>query len=247
MNLPFTYAPLPPVPDERDRMIRAHMPLVRFHVERMTTQVPSFMTREEMTSAATLGLLDAANRFDPAKGVLFKTFAEQRIRGAILDEARRLDWFSRTLREKQARLSSTLAELEGRLGRSPSEEEMASALGVGLEDYRDLLTEVSHLGWVSIHQTLDQGEEGRSLLDVLADGNGRDPLQNLEARELAREMAAHLEGLGEKERLVLTLYYYEELTQKEIAEVLSVTEGRVSQLHSQALLKLRNKLSRRRR
>ncbi len=247
MNLPFTYAPLPPVPDERDRMIRAHMPLVRFHVERMTTQVPSFMTREEMTSAATLGLLDAANRFDPAKGVLFKTFAEQRIRGAILDEARRLDWFSRTLREKQARLSSTLAELEGRLGRSPSEEEMASALGVGLEDYRDLLTEVSHLGWVSIHQTLDQGEEGRSLLDVLADENGRDPLQNLEARELAREMAAHLEGLGEKERLVLTLYYYEELTQKEIAEVLSVTEGRVSQLHSQALLKLRNKLSRRRR
>ncbi len=247
MNLPFTYAPLPPVPDERDRMIRAHMPLVRFHVERMTTQVPSFMTREEMTSAATLGLLDAANRFDPAKGVLFKTFAEQRIRGAILDEARRLDWFSRTLREKQARLSSTLAELEGRLGRSPSEEEMASALGVGLEDYRDLLTEVSHLGWVSIHQTLDQGEEGRSLLDVLADENGRDPLQNIEARELAREMAAHLEGLGEKERLVLTLYYYEELTQKEIAEVLSVTEGRVSQLHSQALLKLRNKLSRRRR
>ncbi len=247
MNLPFTYAPLPPVPDERDRMIRAHMPLVRFHVERMTTQVPSFMTREEMTSAATLGLLDAANRFDPAKGVLFKTFAEQRIRGAILDEARRLDWFSRTLREKQARLSSTLAELEGRLGRSPSEEEMASALGVGLEDYRDLLTEVSHLGWVSIHQTLDQGEEGRSLLDVLADEKSRDPLQNLEARELAREMAAHLEGLGEKERLVLTLYYYEELTQKEIAEVLSVTEGRVSQLHSQALLKLRNKLSRRRR
>jgi RNA polymerase sigma factor for flagellar operon FliA len=218
------------------------MPLVELVVQRMVPQVPSFMTKEDMISAAMVGLIDAANKFDPGKGVKFKTFAEYRVRGAILDEMRKLDWFSRSMRDKQNQLTQTMLRLERKLGRSPEETEMAEAMNLTLEDYRYLLTEVSHLGCVSLHETLDHTEEGRSFLDNLEDIGGPAPNELIEKAEMTRLLADILEELSEKERLVVALYYYEELTQKEIAEVLSVSEGRVSQLHSQALLKLRVKL-----
>lgn len=218
------------------------MPLVELVVQRMIPQVPSFMTKEDMISAAMVGLIDAANKFDPGKGVKFKTFAEYRVRGAILDEMRKLDWFSRSMRDKQNQLTQTMLRLERQLGRSPEETEMAEAMNLTLEDYRYLLTEVSHLGCVSLHETLDHTEEGRSFLDSLEDIGGPAPNELIEKAEMTRLLADILEELSEKERLVIALYYYEELTQKEIAEVLSVSEGRVSQLHSQALLKLRVKL-----
>ncbi len=235
---------LPPVPplDDRSQLIRDNMPLVELVVQRMVPQVPSFMTKEDMISAAMVGLIDAANKFDPGKGVKFKTFAEYRVRGAILDEMRKLDWFSRSMRDKQNQLTQTMLRLERKLGRSPEETEMAEAMNLTLEDYRYLLTEVSHLGCVSLHETLDHTEEGRSFLDNLEDIGGPAPNELIEKAELTRLLADILEELSEKERLVVALYYYEELTQKEIAEVLSVSEGRVSQLHSQALLKLRVKL-----
>jgi RNA polymerase sigma factor for flagellar operon FliA len=218
------------------------MPLVELVVQRMVPQVPSFMTKEDMISAAMVGLIDAANKFDPGKGVKFKTFAEYRVRGSILDEMRKLDWFSRSMRDKQNQLTQTMLRLERKLGRSPEETEMAEAMNLTLEDYRYLLTEVSHLGCVSLHETLDHTEEGRSFLDNLEDIGGPAPNELIEKAEMTRLLADILEELSEKERLVVALYYYEELTQKEIAEVLSVSEGRVSQLHSQALLKLRVKL-----
>ena len=235
---------LPTVPplDDRSQLIRDNMPLVELVVQRMIPQVPSFMTKEDMISAAMVGLIDAANKFDPAKGVKFKTFAEYRVRGAILDEMRKLDWFSRSMRDKQNQLTQTMLRLERQLGRSPEEEEMASELGLSMDEYHDMLAEVSHLGCVSLHETLDHSEEGRSFLDNLEDMAGPDIGEALEKEEMTRIMAEILEELSEKERLVVALYYYEELTQKEIAEVLSVSEGRVSQLHSQALLKLRVKL-----
>ena len=235
---------LPPVPplDDRSQLIRDNMPLVELVVQRMIPQVPSFMTKEDMISAAMVGLIDAANKFDPGKGVKFKTFAEYRVRGAILDEMRKLDWFSRSMRDKQNQLTQTMLRLERQLGRSPEETEMAEAMNLTLEDYRYLLTEVSHLGCVSLHETLDHTEEGRSFLDSLEDIGGPAPNELIEKAEMTRLLADILEELSEKERLVIALYYYEELTQKEIAEVLSVSEGRVSQLHSQALLKLRVKL-----
>ncbi|WP_456388234.1 FliA/WhiG family RNA polymerase sigma factor [Desulfolithobacter sp.] len=235
---------IPQVPplDDRSLLIREHMPLVELLVERMVPQVPSFMSRDDMTSAAMVGLIDAANRFDESKGVKFRTFAEYRIRGAILDEMRKQDWFSRSLREKQNRLTQTMLRLERQLGQSPSEEEMAEALDMTLDEYHDLLGQVSHLGCVSLHQTLDHTEEGRNFLDSLEDHEGPTPLELIENQELTRLLAELLEELTEKERLVIALYYYEELTQKEIAEVIQVSEGRVSQLHSQALLKLRVKL-----
>lgn len=235
---------IPPVPplDDRSQLIRENMPLVELVVQRMVPQVPSFMTKEDMTSAAMVGLIDAANKFDPSKGVKFKTFAEYRVRGAIFDEMRKLDWFSRSMRDKQNLLTQTMLRLERQLGRSPEEEEMANELSMTIDDYHNLLAEVSHLGCVSLHETLDHSEEGRSFLDNLEDIGGPVPSEILEQEEMARVLAGILEELSPKERLVVALYYYEELTQKEIAEVLSVSEGRVSQLHSQALLKLRVKL-----
>ncbi len=242
MNLSLGY-PSGPI-GERDRLIRDHLPLVQYLTERMVTQVPGYMTRDDIASAAMHGLVDAAGRFEAGRGVLFKTFAEVRIRGAIVDEARRMDQFSRTLREKQSHLCRIAEDLERQLGRPAEEAELAGAMGLGLEAYRQLLGEVSHLGCVSLDEALDETQSGRSLLDNLVDPQGKSPLEILEASELAREMAAVLEKLSEKERLVVALYYYEELSQKEIAEVLGVTEGRVSQLHSQALIKLKASLNR---
>jgi len=229
--------------EERTRLVQSHLSILPFIVDRMTLQVPSFMSREDVTSAAMMGLMDAANRFDPSRGVLFKTFAELRIRGAIFDEVRRMDWFSRSLREKQSRLTRSIEMLEHRLGRSPEEYEIAEAMGLALEAYRQLLCEVSHLGCVSLNETLDESEEGKTFLDSLVDARDLGALEGLERQELTRQLAACIEALSEKERLVVSLVYYEELSQKEVSEVLGVTEGRVSQLHSQALAKLRVKFS----
>jgi len=232
---------VPPL-DDRSQMIREHMDLVDLVVERMVPQVPSFMSRDDMRSAAMEGLIDAANRFDPGKGVRFRTFAEYRIRGAIYDEMRKLDWFSRSLREKHNRLSQTMLQLERKLGRAPDEAEMAEAMHMDVEEYRHLLQEVSHLGCVSLHETLDHTGEGRSFLDNLEDLQGPAPPDLIESHELTAIMADLLAQMPEKERLVLALYYYEELTQKEIAGILGVSEGRISQLHSQALVRLRVKI-----
>jgi len=235
------FPPVQPL-DDRSQLIRENMPLVELVVQRMTPQVPCFMTKEDMISAAMVGLVDAANKFDPTKGVKFKTFAEYRVRGAVFDEMRKLDWFSRSMRDKQNQLTQTMLRLERKFGRSPEEDEMADELALTMDEYHDLLGQVSHLGCVSLHETLDHTEEGRSFLDSLEDIGGPAPADIIEKEEMTRILADILEELSEKERLVIALYYYEELTQKEIAEVLSVSEGRVSQLHSQALLKLRVKL-----
>ena len=232
----------PPL-DDHSALIRDNLYLVDIIVGRMVTQVPSFMNKDDMRSAGMLGLIDAANKFDPSKNILFKTFAEYRIRGAILDEMRKLDWFSRSLREKQSNLSRTMTKLERKLGRTPEEDEMAQAMEISLEEYQQVLGEVSHLGCVSLNETLDNSEDGVSFLESLVDKRSDlSPASRLENKELTKIMASILQELSEKERLVISLYYYEELTQKEIADVLEVSEGRISQLHSQALLKLKTKV-----
>lgn len=229
--------------EDKSKLIRDNLELVDILVGRMSTQVPSFMNRDDMKSAGMMGLIDAANKFDSSKNILFKTFAEYRIRGAIFDEMRKLDWFSRSLRDKQNRLSKTMSFLENRLGRNPTEDEMAKEMSLTLEEYQNMLGQVSHLGCVSLHEALDQSGEGRQFIDALMDKrDDSSPVHILENSELTTIIAEILEMLSEKERLVVSLYYYEELTQKEIAEVLGVSEGRVSQLHSQALINLKNKV-----
>ncbi len=232
-----------PHPEDKSQIIRDHLYLVDILVGRMVTQVPSFMNKDDMKSAGLLGLLDAANKYDASKNILFKTFAEYRIRGAILDEMRKLDWFSRSLREKQTKIGKTIFDLELKLGRDPEDHEVAKAMDLSLDEYRTMLGEVCHLGCVSLNETLDNSEEGNSFLDSLMDERSDiSPGARIEGQQLAEKVAEVLAQLSEKERLVISLYYYEELTQKEIAEILELSEGRVSQLHSQALIKLKTKL-----
>jgi len=237
----MTYTPHQ-LPEDRTTLIKEHLYLVDILTGRMVTQVPSFMNRDDIRSAGMMGLIDAANKFKPEKKILFKTFAEYRIRGSILDEMRKLDWFSRSLRDKQTRISRCMADLERQLGRCPDELEMANRLEITLEQYQKILGEVSHLGCVSLNETLDHSNSGSSFQDALIDNHkSASPVNILEDHELSKTIALILEELSEKERIVVSLYYYEELTQKEIAEVLEVSEGRVSQLHSQALMKLKTK------
>jgi RNA polymerase sigma factor for flagellar operon FliA len=242
MSFGPVYAPVRA--EEKDRLIKSHLHMVSFLTERMVSQVPAFMTREDIASAAMVGLVDAANRFKPSMGVLFKTFAEKRMRGAVLDEVRRMDWFSRTLRQKQSRVSGAIDALEKRLGRPPEEEEIATELEMNLEDYRQLLGEVSYLGCVSLHETIEDTADGPTLMDSIEDRNSPCPVEMIENSQLTQELARQIDRLTEKERLVVSLFYYEELSQKEIAEVLELSEGRVSQLHSQALLKLKTSIKR---
>ncbi len=236
------YGPAPHT-DDKSKLIKENLYLVDILVGRMVTQVPSFMNQDDMKSAGMLGLIDAANKFDSSKNTQFKTFAEYRIRGAIYDEMRKLDWFSRSLRDKQNRIARTIHDLELDLGREPEEHEIAAALEISEEAYHKMLSEVSHLGCISLNETLDHSHEGRAFLDTLVEERSESyPADRLENRELTTMIAAVLEELSEKERIVVSLYYYEELTQKEIAEVLEVSEGRISQLHSQALIKLKTKM-----
>ena len=224
---------------DRDQLIRAHQSLAAMVTDRMMTHVPAWMSRDDMLSAAMAGLMDAANRYDATQGVLFRTFAEKRIRGAVLDEVRRMDWCPRSLRAEQSRITRAVSDLEKELGRSPEETEVAARLDLGLEEYREALTRTSHLGCVSLEESIRGREGGATFLDSLKAPETHLPEHALERHDLTRELAGHLERLTEKERLVVAMIYYEELSQKEAAEVLGLTPGRISQLHSQALVKLR--------
>ncbi|MEA3362569.1 MAG: FliA/WhiG family RNA polymerase sigma factor [Thermodesulfobacteriota bacterium] len=235
----------PPGAAEREKMIESHLSLVDFLVDRMMTQVPAFVSRDDIRSAALMGLMDASNRFDPRRGVLFKTFAERRIRGAVFDEVRRMDWFSRSLREKQSRLSKVTDSLGKKLGRSPEDPELAEELDMNLDDFRELQLQVSQLGTISLNESLDNDEDsGKTFIDNLEDNKQASVQERMEANELTGELAEYLDQLSEKERLVVALLYYEELSQKEISEVLELSEGRISQIHSQALGKLKAKMKR---
>jgi RNA polymerase sigma factor for flagellar operon FliA len=234
----------PPGVAEREKMIETHLSLVDFLVDRMMTQVPAFVDREDIRSAALMGLMDAAGRFDPRRGVLFKTFAERRIRGSVFDEVRRMDWFSRTMREKQSRLSKVTDGLGKRLGRAPNESEIAADMEMTLDEFHHLQFQVSQLGYVSLNESLDDSDNSQTFIDNLEDHAQASVQERLEANELTKELAGYLELLSEKERLVVALLYYEELSQKEISEVLELSEGRISQLHSQALGKLKGKMRR---
>lgn len=227
----------------RDELIVSHLPLVKYLVGRIAAQLPPHVDQEDLTSAAIIGLITAAERFDPTRGVLFKTFAESRIRGTIMDELRAQDWLSRSLREKYKLLEKNFSALEQKLGRNPSSEEVAESLGMSLNDYFSLLEEVHVLSFVSLDDSWED-EDGSpfGLLDIIADSRTENPQSQLMAQQLLELLAEAIDTLPEKERTVVSLYYYEELNLKEIGQVMSLTESRISQLHSQAILRLRTKL-----
>ena len=227
----------------RDELIVSHLPLVKFLVGKIASQLPPHLDREDLMSAAIVGLITAAERFDPNRGVQFKTFVEQRIRGTIMDELRAQDWLTRSLRDKFKRLEREFAILEQKLGRNPSSDEVAKAMGIELHEYFRLLEEVHFLSVVSLDDSWED-EDGSpfGLLDVIEDKAIDNPQNQLMQRQTVELLAEAIDTLPEKERIVVTLYYYEELNLKEIGAVLSLTESRICQLHSQAILRLRTKM-----
>jgi RNA polymerase sigma factor for flagellar operon FliA len=227
----------------RDELILAHMPLAKYLVKRMAAHLPPHLDEEELMSAAVMGLITSAERFDPARGIQFKTFAEQRIKGMLLDELRAQDWLSRSVRTKYKRLEREFAALRQKLGRDPSGEEIATEMGLGLNQYHRLLEEVHTFSIVSLNESWED-EEGSSgsLMDTVPDKNAINPHAQMQSRELVEALGQSIDSLPEKERMVVTLYYYEELNLKEIGAVLGLTESRASQLHSQAVVRLRSKM-----
>lgn len=231
------------IPASRDELIIAHLPLVKYLVGRIVPQLPAHVDQQDLMSAAMIGLINAADRYDSGRGVLFKTFAEQHVRGTILDELRSYDVLSRSMREKYKRLEREVATLEHRLGRNPTGEEVANALDIGLNDYYEMLEDVHVFTFISIDDSWED-DEGNPLclVDVLSESESSNPQQQVMKMQLVEALGQAIETLPEKERLAVSLYYSEDLNLKEIGEVLGLTESRISQLLSQAMVRLRTKL-----
>lgn len=223
---------------ELERRVMEHMPTVRFIARRIHSRVPQHVELDELISAGVVGLLDALQKFDGDKQVQFKSYAQFRIRGAILDSLRTLDWSPRELRRKGRAMEEAMLALISRLGRAPVEVEIAAELSMSLAEYQQILGELKSLEIGSLNVELG-GEAGDEELACIPGPGGDDPLLQCMRGELRERLMTAIESLPEKERLVLTLYYYEELTMKEIGLTLGVVESRISQIHSSAVLRLR--------
>jgi RNA polymerase sigma factor for flagellar operon FliA len=223
---------------DRDRILVEHLPTVRFIARRIHERLPQHVELEDLISAGIVGLIDAFEKFDHGKNVQFKSYAQFRVRGAILDSLRMLDWSPRELRRKGRAIEEAVRSATQRLGRSPAEQEVASEMKLGLMEYQQLLGDLKGLEIGSLHmeRTVDSGDEELSYIPGSPD---EDPLVRCLKGELKQRLIDAIEELPEKERMVLTLYYYEELTMKEIGMTLGVVESRVSQIHSSAVLRLR--------
>ena len=223
---------------ERERMLLEHLPTVRYIARRIHERLPQHVELDDLVSAGVVGLIDAFSKFDHTKKVQFKSYAQFRIRGAILDSLRTLDWSPRELRRKGRAVEEAIRALTQRLGRAPAEQEIATDLGLELTEYQQLLGDLKGLEIGSLHveRTEDSGDEE---LAYIPGSPEDDPLFRCLQSEMRERLAGAIDGLPEKERLVLTLYHYEGLTMKEIGQMLGVVESRVSQIHSSAVLRLR--------
>jgi RNA polymerase sigma factor for flagellar operon FliA len=229
-----------------ERALKQYAPLIKYVVDRIAVSLPKSVDREDLLSAAFIGLLDALQKYDPTKGTKFETYAVWRIRGAVLDELRSQDWISRSTRRKARRVEETWSQLNQRLGRCASEAEIAEELNLSSQDFSKLLDEVKATVLLPLHNpmSVDDDCEVAGLIDILGDESGHDPLEEMEIEEAKQCLLEAINDLGEQERAVIGLYYYEEMTLKEIGEVLQISESRVSQVHTRALLKLRGRVRR---
>ena len=230
----------PSQPAESDALIQEYAPVVKYVAQRLACRLPDWICLDDLISTGVLGLLDAIAKYDPTRGTTFKTYAEWRIRGAMLDELRELDWAPRTVRQKEHALTQAYAELERQHGRPADEEEVAALLGLDRETFADWLTDVRGVSVVSLGRPLERDADGTpgTGLARLVDETPS-PLQLVEAQDLRTHLAAAIDQLPEREKVVLSLYYYEELTMQEIGEVLDVTLSRISQIRTKAILHLR--------
>jgi RNA polymerase sigma factor for flagellar operon FliA len=227
---------------DREDILRRYLPLVRRVVQRLAVRKPPHIDLDDLVSWGIVGLLDAIEKYDPKKEALFSTYAQFRIRGAILDHLRSLDWVPRSVRQKAALIEKVSHELEGRLGRPATDEEIARELELSLAQYQELIGKVGEMTLFSLEDLGFGGGEERLGLESDDDEAEADPLRALLSQERVHLVADAIGRLPEREKLVIALYYNEDLTMKEVGGVLGLTESRVSQLHSQAMLRLKRYL-----
>ncbi|MCE2988663.1 MAG: RNA polymerase sigma factor FliA [Nitrosomonadaceae bacterium] len=225
----------------RDTYINQYAPLVRRVAQQMMSRLPANVEVDDLVQAGMIGLMDAVERFEDDHGVKFETFASQRIRGAMIDELRAGDWMPRSVRRNQRMIESAITKLEHANGRSPNETEIARELGMDLGSYQELLLDAKG-AQLFYYDESDDGEESGGMLIGAAGDTALDPAGTLMDKRLKTALVEGIEALPEREKLLMSLYYEQDLNMKEIAAVMSITESRVSQLHSQAVARLRSKL-----
>ncbi|MBW3647575.1 MAG: RNA polymerase sigma factor WhiG [Actinobacteria bacterium] len=230
----------------RERLILHYSPLVKYVAGRVGVGLPPNIEQADLVSYGIFGLIDAIQKFDLERAIKFETYAISRIKGAIIDELRSIDWIPRSVRSKAREVEKAYASLEAKLHRTPSESEVAAELGIALEDLHAIFSQVSFVNVVALDELLSAGgEKGDklSLVDTLEDTKAEDPVQAFESEETKYLLAKAINTLPEREKIVVTLYYYEGLTLAEIGQVLGVTESRICQMHTKAVLQLRGKLA----
>ncbi len=229
-------------PEVREKIILEYAPLVKVVAGRLSMYLGYNVEYEDLVSYGIFGLIDAIDKFDFLKDVKFETYASLRIRGAILDQIRKMDWIPRTIRQKQKKIDAVIREIEARYGRSATDEEISAGLGITGQEYLDWQSQMKITNVVSLNEFLEQGSEVPNEAAQSKSVQFDSPEEVLERDELKKMLAESLELLTEKERKVIVLYYYEDLTLKEISNILGVSESRISQLHTRALQKMRGKM-----
>lgn len=232
-------------PQLRDKFIRQYMPLVKYVAGKLSVGMPGNVEFDDLVGFGQFGLLDAIEKFDPAKNVKFKTYAVTRIRGAIFDELRQLDWVPRSVRQKSREIEDTIVDLESKLGRSATDAEIAEKMGVSESEYQQTVMKVSGTSVLSLNDVWYSGNDNdhMSIGDSIESPTSLNPDVIVEREEIRKVIVDAINELPEKEKMVIVLYYHEDLTFKEIGQVLEVSESRISQLHTKANLRLRAKLT----
>ncbi|MBI5561960.1 MAG: FliA/WhiG family RNA polymerase sigma factor [Deltaproteobacteria bacterium] len=228
---------------DREKLLNDHMHLVKIIAYQVAVNLPPHVDVNDLIGAGMIGLMEALERFDAGRGVQFNTYASIRVRGAIMDELRSMDWMTRSMRDKSNNLERAYGEVERRTGRPAEAEEVAKALHISTEELHSMLSEVASLGVLNLEDMGVAGsDEGMDILDCIKDPNGADPVAAAKLMELKKTVSEAVAGLPEKEKLIIALYYYDELTLKEIGKVMEITESRVCQLHSQTMHRLKARL-----
>ena len=229
--------------EDKDQTIKEFAPIIKYMAYRISYRLPPDLDVDDLINAGIIGLLDAIEKYDPSKETMFKTYAEFRIRGAMLDEIRSMDWVPRSVREKIAIIQRAYYQLGKDLGRPASEEEVARSLDMDLNEFHDLLFQAKGTILIRSEDIRVHTDNEDATFDSIADNNAVNPLSTLLATDTSRFLGEAIDQLPEREKQVISLYYYDELTMKEIGKVLGITESRVSQLHTQAILRLKGNLA----
>jgi RNA polymerase sigma factor for flagellar operon FliA len=229
----------------RNRLVEIYLPLVKYNGERIWARLPEGVELDDLVSAGVFGLMDAIDAFDLSRGVKFETYCVPRIRGAMLDELRTMDWVPRLVRSKASKLNEAMKTLEARLGRQPGEVELAQALNISVPELERMVLDANAVNLISLNKKWYETDSYKDVreIDILEDKKGEDPTRRIQKNDLMRLVT---KGLNRNERLIIILYYYEELTMKEIGATLDLSESRVSQMHSSIVQRLQSQLHRRR-